>query len=173
MQIEFTPSEKDLLQFADYQVAHSPRVRAHIRRSRVAYLVSFLMLALGAYLASSERCSALSFAAISVALFLLSPLITRFRIRRDLQARYRDPANRLKYRKHTLRILDESLEDRSDEVISTVRWTAVVRVDRTPTHGFIYLASDAALVIPRDSAGPEAFDAFMAEAASKWKSAAA
>ncbi len=86
---------------------------------------------------------------------------------------YRDPADRLEFAKRKLRITQEAIESESELAHSFVNWSAVVRVDQTETHGFVYLASDSAYVIPRETVGGEAFEQFMARASIWWQDAIA
>ena len=165
MEIEFQLAEQDLQAFADYQVRASPRVRAAIRRSRIAYLVATILLALGFWMTDRSTSMPLMLAVLAVILFAIAPWLYRIKLRRHFSRAFRDPANRMKYRKRRLRITEDGLEDSSELAESVVKWPAVVRVDRTPSHGFLYLASDVALIVPRDAVGSEAFDQFMAQVA--------
>jgi len=173
VEIEVELTEQDLQAFADYQVRFSPRVRAAIRRIRIAYLIAGLLLALGFWMTERSTPMPLMLALVAVILFAVAPWLYRIRLRRHFSRAFRDPANRMKYRKRRLRITDDGLVDSSELAESVIKWAAVVRVDRTPSHGFLYLASDVALIVPRHAVGSEAFDQFMAQSAALSKRAAA
>ena len=173
VEIEFQLTEKDLAAFADYQVQNSASVRATVRRSRIAYGVGFLILAAGFWLSDDRSPVPAAFLIIGLFLVAMAPALHRRRLRTHFARSYRDPANRMKYGRRKLRITDDALEDTSDASQSVVKWAAVVKVDQTPSHGFVYLASDSALVIPREAVGAEAFQAFMARASALWRGAAA
>ena|SRR3990172_920052 len=173
MQVEYQLAEDDLRAFADYQVRFSPHVQARIRRYRTGYLVGFLLLALGFWMSERQSFLAILLGVFAALLYLLAPTIYRFRLRSHLVRSFHDPADRLKYRKHRLRITDDGLVDESDEATSTVKWSAIVKVDQTPLHGYIYLATNSAIIVPREPIGDDLFQSFMTRAMELWKNVAA
>ena len=158
--------------FADYQVRHSPHARATIRRIRTGYFFGFLLLALALWTTQGRGILFALLALVALLLFFFSPRIYRLRLRRHLSHGYHDPDNRFKCSKRKLRIRDEALEHAADASHSTVQWSAVVKVDQTPSHGFLCLGSDSANIIPREAIGDDAFQAFMPRARSLWRDAA-
>jgi|APFre7841882724_1041349.scaffolds.fasta_scaffold35432_1 hypothetical protein len=161
MHIEYELRERDLEAFAGYQVRRSPNVRRQIRRMRLAYAIGFLLLIAGFLLTDGLHILILALGTIGLLLFILAPQIYEIRLRRHFLNEFRNPANSLKYRFRRLELTPEGVEDTSDLVQASFKWSAVSRIDRAPSYGFIYITSNTAYVIPRDAVGPEAFDSFM------------
>jgi hypothetical protein len=161
MEIEFELNQHDLKAFADYQVSCSPRIRARINRNRIVFLVGLLILALGTIMSEGSSISAIIFVIMAVLQFFFLPSAYRWIFRRHFANSYKNPANRLKYRRRKIRITDDGLEEESEEAHSNVKWSTVQRVDRTKSHGYIYLTDDMAYIIPKDALGERTFTEFM------------
>ena len=168
MEIEFELTQGDLEAFVDYQFQNSPRVASRIRKVRIAYFLGFGLLALGLYMTGTSSTQAVIFAVIGFLLFIFAPKNHTMMTRRQVAQNFQDPANQLKYRKRKLRITHEGLDDSSELATSNIKWSAIQRVEKIPTHGFIYVTSDTAYIIPRSGLGDELFEKFIEEATEFW-----
>ena len=113
------------------------------------------------------------FAGAGIALFLFTPRIHAAVTKRRYSQAFDDPANRAKYGERKVTITQEGIEDSSEIAESSLKWSGIVKVDQTPTHGFLFVTSTNAYVIPREAIGDEQFELFMETVTDLWETAAA
>jgi hypothetical protein len=148
MEIEYRLSESDILAFMKFQIARRKGWRNPVLFRQIAYLVSFILIGLGAWLFSRELVLPLAFLLLAILCFVLYPMFFDWALRRRVTAAYHDPAKKASLASRVLRVSPEGLEEISDLGEIKVKWEAVNDLVVTPSHMFISVQGTSSIVIP-------------------------
>ena len=162
MKLTYSVNIEDLIIFNEYHSEHSPFFRRARRNFQLnsSLSVLFALIFLG-YLAKSWIYPIVG-AVFATAFALIAPSRFRKQIRKAAERCYKEGENKGTIGIHSLEILDTELLETNPAGNQTIKWSGIERVVSTPTHGYIYVSSNAAHVVPRASVTEGDYDAFMA-----------
>jgi hypothetical protein len=161
MELEYTPTEEDLVALARHQIAISPVVQLRLRRLHLGYVIGFSLLAVGAYFALPNELLSIAFAAFASVALLAYPYFSRWRLQRSLPALVRQKATPASYAARRLRALPDGLEQITDEAQSKVGWRTVDAVFETARYAFLSIDGAYSVVIPRERVSETEYTGFM------------
>ena len=162
MKLTYSVTIEDLILFNEYHSEHSPFFRRARRNYQLNSSLSVLFaLSFLGYLAKSWIYPIVG-AVFATAFAVLAPRRFRKQIRKTAERCYKEGENKGTIGIHSLEILDTELLETNPAGNQSIKWAGVERVVSTPTHGYIYVSSNAAHVVPRASVTEGDFDAFMA-----------
>ncbi len=161
MEIEYTPSESDLVALARHQIAVSPVVQQRLRRMHLGYVIGFSLLAVGAYFVLPNELLSIAFAAFASVALLAYPYFSRWRLQRSLPSLVRRKATPASYATRKLRALPDGLEQITEEAQSKVGWRTVDAVFGTAEYTFLSIDGTYSIVIPRDRVAVADYSNFM------------
>ena len=147
MQVQFELTEEDLVHFNLF----------HVRRSGVARRIRIFNLGLGAtallavfiYLVGVSTVTLLLGAIAALLYVVAEKAFGRSIDARRLRALLREGSNAASLEAKVVRIDAEGIRQTGASVDETAKWGIVERVAETNSHIFIYVASLAAVVIPK------------------------
>lgn len=162
MKLTYSVKIEDLVTFNEYHSEHSPFFRRARRNYQLNTSLSVL-LALGflGYLAKSWTYPIVG-AVFATAFAAMAPRRFRKQIRKAAARCYEEGENKGTIGIHSLEILDTGLLETNPTGNQSIKWAGIERVTSTSTHGYIYVSSNAAHVVPRASVTDGDYDAFMA-----------
>ena len=162
MKLTYSVNIEDLIIFNEYHSEHSPFFRRARRNYQLnsSLSVLFALIFLG-YLAKSWIYPIVG-AVFATAFAVIAPRRFRKQIRKAAERCYKEGENKGTIGIHNLEILDTELQETNPAGNQAIKWSGIERVVSTPTHGYIYVSSNAAHVVPRASVTEGDYDAFMA-----------
>ena len=161
MEVEYTPTEDDLLALASHQLATSPAVRRRLNRSHLGYAIGLSLLAVGGYVTVQNEALSIGFAALATLALLAYPTFFRLRLHRSLPALVRQRTTPTSFSTRKLRALPDGLEQITGEAQSKVGWRLVDAVFETADYAFISVEGTYSIVIPRDRLPEATYDSLM------------
>jgi len=161
MEVEYALDETDLVALARFQVNRSPIVRRRFYIQRFGYVLGFILLGLGTYLAFSSTILLLSFGSLAALSFVVYPFYFRWAGERRIRQIVRERATPSSLAKRILRATPEGLEQIMGTSESKVKWELVNGIEVTPTHAFVSIDGTFSVVIPRLRLGASQFQSFL------------
>jgi len=161
MEIEYRLSESDIFAFMKFQIARRKGWHNPVLFRRVAYLVGFILLGLGAWLFSGEVMLLLAFLLLAILFFVFYPSFFDWALHRRLTTAYQDPTKQASLASRVLRASSEGLEEISDLGEIKVKWEAVNELVMTPSHVFISVQGTSSIVIPIQYVDKENYQEFV------------
>jgi hypothetical protein len=163
MQLEYTPTEEDLVALARHQIAVSPVMQQRLQRTHLAYVIGFSLLAVGTYFVLPNELLSIAFAAFaSIALFAY-PFFSRWRLQRSLPEAVRRSVTPTSYAARSLLALPDGLEQVADEAHSKITWRALDAVFETARYTYLSVDGTYTIVIPRERVPSIQYREFMDE----------
>ena len=162
MKLTYSVTIDDLIIFNEYHSEHSPFVQRARRKYRLLSPLSmFFVFSLVGFVTKSWTYPIVG-AVVAIAYAAMAPRRFRKQIRNAAEHCYKEGENKGLFGVHSLEILDAELLETNPSGNQSIKWAGIERVVSTPTHGYIYVSSNAAHVVPRASVTEGDFDAFMA-----------
>lgn len=161
MELEYTPTEKDLIALARHQIAVSPTVQQRLRRLHLGYVIGFSLLAVGVYFVLPNEMLSLAFAAFASLALFAYPYFSRWRLQRSLPSLVRRKATPASYITRRLRATPEGLEQITSETRSMIAWRMVDAVFETAKYTFLSIDGTYTVVVPRDRVSEADYTGFM------------
>ena len=161
MKLTYSVTIEDLVMFNLHHSEHSPFMR-RARRNHQIYSPLSVLVALGllGFIAKSWTYPVVG-AVFAAAFAAMAPGRFRKQIRHAAERCYKEGENKGMLGVHSLEILDAELRETNPTGSQSIKWAGIERVVSTPTHGYVYVSSNAAHVIPRASVAEGDYDAFM------------
>lgn len=156
--IRYTNSVADLLAFQEHHITHDETAQRMILRSRLLGAIAVAVL-IGAYvgLASKSYVMAVPLAlAAAVAFAIVFPRLIRGRMQRQIRARHAQGRDKKFTCEHTLTIEGQSFRVKTPFEDTVVPIGPEVRVERTPTHGFIRIGEVGGYIVPLNTSEGDA-----------------
>jgi hypothetical protein len=161
MELEYTPTEDDLIALARHRVAISPVVQQRLRTRHLIYVIGLSVLAIVAYFALPDKLAAIAFAALASLALLIYPYFARWRLNRATDSLARRQATPASYAPCTLRALPDGLEQIRGELRSKFAWRSIDAVFEKSRHTFLSLDGTYTIVVPRDRVPEEDYTNFI------------
>ena len=161
MKLAYTVALEDMVAFNDYHWQHSPFAR-RTRTKLAIYTPLSIVIVLGLM---SLVIGSWIYLVMGVIVAAISAAITpsRFRkhMRRAAEKCYTEGQNKGLIGRHEIEITGDGISEKNPTGSNSTCWAGIERVEQNPTHGFIYVSSNAAHVIPIASVTEGDFQEFM------------
>lgn len=161
MTIEYQIDMEDIVAFNEYHFENSPSFQKN-RRIITIYTPIGMFLSVSVVGIIEHSWIFPIVGAIFATIYAIqAPRSFQKKCRRLVKNSFHEGANIGTVGKQKLEINDDGLCNTSDSGCQTTFWHAVERIEQTNTHGFIYTASNAAHIFPKEKIIVGNFDEFM------------
>ncbi len=163
IEIEYELSEDDLLDLARSRAERSPAVRRRLNVQRAGYLIGFLLLGVGSFLAFASLALLVVFGSLGIIFFLGYPFVYRRMLERGIRrAVARAVAVPFTRSKRSLRATPDGLEQITEGAQTKLAWKLVDGIEVTATRAVLSISGgNSPLLIPKQQVGEEQFNAFV------------
>ncbi|CAL1240089.1 YcxB family protein [Candidatus Methylocalor cossyra] len=148
-EIEYEVREQDLIAYGEHQMRDSEALQKLLRRHQGMIPGLMGVFALFLWFYYQDSLSAIYVGLLALAWGFLAPLFVRWQMRQQIRKTYSDEEKAQVLGRYTLRSEPEALVEISRAGESRIRWGDILRVEVTKRYAFIFVAIDAALIIPR------------------------
>ena len=161
MKLTYSVTIDDLILFNEYHSEHSPFVQRARRKYRLLSPPSMLFVFCLVGFVTKSWTYPIVGAVVASAYAATTPRRFRKQIRNAAERCYKEGENKGLFGLHTLEILDTELLETNPSGNQSIKWAGIERVVSTPTHGYIYVSSNSAHVVPKASVTEGDYNAFM------------
>jgi len=149
LEIEYEFREEDLVHFNELHLAGNQELQKKIRQNRMLVPGVMLVFGLFYYVYYVDMMTTAYITLLALAWGVVSPFVVKLDMRRQFFNKYSDAEKKAMFGMHTLKIEPEYLLEKSPGGKHKTPWSEMLRVERHKDHVYIYVAIDAAIVIPR------------------------
>lgn len=149
LELEYEFREEDLLHFNEYRLKNDRELQKNIRQNRLFVPSVMLLIAGFYYIYYVDMLTTSYIILLGIAWAISSPFIMKIDMRRQFFNKYTEAEKKAMFGVHSLTIEPEYLREKSPGGKHNTPWTEMLRVERHKDYVFIYVAIDAAIVIPR------------------------
>ena len=149
LEIEYEFREQDLLYFNELRLKGNEELQKKIRQNRLFVPGVMFFIGLFYYIYYVDMTTTAYITLLAVAWGIGSPYIMKMDFRRQFFSQYTAEEKKGLFGVHTLRIEPEFLQEISPGGKHKTPWPEMLRVERHKDYVLIYVAIDAAIVIPR------------------------
>ncbi len=169
MTIEYQINMEDVVAFNEYHFENSPSFQKN-RRIITIYAPIGIFLSVSVVGIIEHSWIFPIVGAIAATIYAIqAPRSFQKKCRTLVKTSFQEGKNKGTIGKQKLEINDDGLYNTSDSGCQTTFWHAVERIEQTDTLGFIYIASNAAHIIPKEKVIVGNFDEFMQTATASFK----
>lgn len=148
-EISYEVRERDLIAFNEHLAQESDELRKQFRRHQ-AQLPGFMVLvSLLLWFYYKDSLSALYVAAIALAWGFGVPAYMKWSMRRQIRSLYSSDAKQSILGMFSLRIEPSDLVEINSTGEARTPWRDILRIEATKKYAFVFVAPQAALIIPR------------------------
>jgi len=151
LEIEYEFREQDLLYFNELRLKGNEELQKKIRQNRLFVPGVMFFIGLFYYVYYVDMTTTAYITLLAVAWAFASPYIMKMDMRRQFFNKYTTEEKKGMFGLHTLRIEPEFLYESAPGGKHKTPWPEMLRVEREKDYVFIYVAIDAAIVIPRET----------------------
>ncbi|MGZ4958964.1 MAG: YcxB family protein [Methylomonas sp.] len=151
LEIEYEFREQDLVHFNELRLAHNLELQKKIRQNRLFVPGVMLFIGLFYYVYYVDMKTTAYITILALGWALASPFIMKIDMRRQFFNQYTEAEKKAMFGIHTLKIEPEFLQEKSPGGKHKTPWNEMLRVERHTDYVYIYVAIDAAIVIPRET----------------------
>jgi len=165
-EIEYEFRDKDLVHFNELRMAGDAELQKKIRTNRMLVPGVMLVFGLFYYVYYTDMMTTAYITLLALGWAIASPFIMKIDMRRQFFNQYTDAEKKAMFGIHQLKIEPEHLLEKSPGGKHKTPWSEMLRVERHKDYVYIYVAIDAAIVIPRETVKSGDLKAFAKQAES-------
>lgn len=151
LEIEYEFREQDLVHFNELRLSGNQELQKKIRQNRLFVPGVMLFIGLFYYVYYVDMKTTAYITILALAWALASPFIMKIDMRRQFFNQYSEAEKKAMFGLHKLTIEPEFMQERSPGGKHKTPWGEMLRVERHKDYVYIYVAIDAAIVIPRET----------------------
>lgn len=151
LEIEYEFREQDLVHFNELRLAGNLELQKKIRQNRLFVPGVMLFIGLFYYVYYVDMKTTAYITILALAWALASPFIMKIDMRRQFFNQYSEAEKKAMFGIHKLSIEPEYLLEKSPGGKYKTPWADMLRVERHKDYVYLYVAIDAAIVIPRET----------------------
>lgn len=151
LEIEYEFREQDLVHFNELRLANNLELQKKIRQNRLFVPGVMLFIGLFYYVYYVDMTTTAYITILALGWALASPFIMKIDMRRQFFNQYTEAEKKAMFGIHWLTIEPEFLQERAPGGKHKTPWGEMLRVERHKDYVYIYVAIDAAIVIPRET----------------------
>jgi len=148
-EIEYEVREQDLIAFNEHQLQSSESLQKTMRRHQAVMPGFIVVIAMFLFFYFKDIPSAMYVGLIALGWGLGVPLYLKWSLRQQIKKMYSDEEKVCILGRNTLRIDRDELVEINARGESKIAWADVLRVESTKKDACVFIATDAALIIPR------------------------
>ncbi len=151
LEIEYEFREQDLVHFNELRLANNLELQKKIRQNRLFVPGVMLFIGLFYYVYYVDMTTTAYITILALGWALASPFVMKIDMRRQFFNQYTEAEKKAMFGIHTLKIEPEFLQEKSPGGKHKTPWNEMLRVERHKDYVYIFVAIDAAIVIPRET----------------------
>ncbi len=151
LEIEYEFREQDLVHFNELRLANNLELQKKIRQNRLFVPGVMLFIGLFYYVYYVDMTTTAYITILALGWALASPFVMKIDMRRQFFNQYTEAEKKAMFGIHSLSIEPEFLQERAPGGKHKTPWSEMLRVERHKDYVYIYVAIDAAIVIPRET----------------------
>ncbi len=151
LEIEYEFREQDLVHFNELRLAENLEMQKKIRQNRLLVPGVMLVFGLFYYVYYVDMMTTAYITLLALGWGIASPFIMKIDMRRQFFNKYTEAEKKAMFGIHSLTIEPEYLQERSPGGKHKTPWSEMLRVEKHKDYVYIYVAIDAAIVIPRET----------------------
>lgn len=148
-EIEYEIREQDLIAFNEHQLQKSEKIQKVMRRHQSILPGIIVVIAMFLFFYFKDIPSATYVGLIALGWGLGIPLFIRWGLRRQIRKMYSDEEKANILGRCALRIEKDQLVEINAQGESRMPWADILRVEATKKYAFIFISTNAALIVPR------------------------
>ena len=148
-EIEYEVREQDLIAFNEHQLQSSESLQKTMRRHQAVMPGFIVVIAMFLFFYFKDIPSAMYVGLIALGWGLGVPLYLKWSLRQQIKKMYSAEEKACILGRNTLRIERDQLVEINARGESRIAWADVLRVESTKKYAFVFVSTDAALIIPR------------------------
>jgi len=148
-EIEYEVREQDLIAFNEHQLQSSENLQKTMRRHQAVMPGFIVVIAMFLFFYFKDIPSAMYVGLIALGWGLGVPLYLKWSLRQQIKKMYSAEEKACILGRNTLRIERDQLVEINARGESRIAWADVLRVESTKKYAFVFVSTDAALIIPR------------------------
>lgn len=164
LDIEYEFREQDLVHFNELRLANDRELQKKIRQNRL--FTPGVMMAIGMfyYVYYADMTTTAYITILALGWAFASPFIMKMDMRRQFFNQYTKEEKKALFGIHSLTIEPEFLQERAPGGKHKTPWKEMLRVEQHKDYVYLYVAIDAAIVIPRETVKKGDLKAFAKQA---------
>ena len=147
-EIEYEFREKDLIHFNEMRLKDDVEMQKNLRKNRLMVPGIMLFIGMFYYVYYVDMTTTAYITILALVWGIVSPYIMKMDLRRQFLEKYTEKEKNDMFGMHTLTIDQDYLREDSPRGKSKTRWSDMLRVDYLKEYVHIFIAIDAAIVIP-------------------------
>ncbi|MDD1621619.1 MAG: YcxB family protein [Methylococcaceae bacterium] len=151
LEIEYEFREQDLVHFNELRLADNLEMQKKIRQNRLLVPGVMLVFGLFYYVYYVDMMTTAYITLLALGWGIASPFIMKIDMRRQFFNKYTEAEKKAMFGIHSLTIEPEYLQEKSPGGKHKTPWSEMLRVEKHKDYVYIYVAIDAAIVIPRET----------------------
>ncbi|WP_305909527.1 YcxB family protein [Methylomarinum sp. Ch1-1] len=150
-EIEYEFREQDLLHFNELRLENDQEMQKNIRKNRLFVPGIMLFIGLFYYVYYVDMLTTAYITILALVWGIVSPYIMKMDMRRQIINNYSEAEKKAMFGIHKLTIDQDYLIETSPGGTSKTPWSEMLRVDSLKEYVHIFIAIDAAIVIPKET----------------------
>jgi hypothetical protein len=151
LDIEYEFREQDLVHFNELRLTGNLEMQKKIRQTRLFVPGVMLVFGLFYYVYYVDMMTTAYITLLALAWGIASPFIMKIDMRRQFFDKYTEAEKKAMFGIHSLTIEPEFLQERAPGGKHKTPWSEMLRIEKHKDYVYIYVAIDAAIVIPRET----------------------
>ncbi len=165
-EIEYEFREQDLVHFNEMRLKNDLEMQKTIRRNRLMVPGIMLFIGLFYYVYYVDMATTAYITILALIWGIVSPYFMKMDMRRQIMNNYTEAEKKAMFGIHKLTIDQDYLLEESPGGKNKTPWSEMLRVDHLKDYVHIFIAIDAAIVIPRETVKSGDLKKFAKQAAS-------
>jgi len=150
-EIEYEFREEDLVHFNELRLKNDPEMQKTIRKSKLLVPGAMLLIGMFYYVYYGDMKTTAYIAVLAVAWGVVSPYVMKMDMRRQFLDKYTEKEKLDMFGRHTLKIEQDHLAEKSPGGKHKTYWKDMLRVDYVDKYVHIFIDLNSAIVIPVES----------------------
>ena len=150
-EIEYEFREEDLVHFNELRLKNDPEMQKNIRKSKLLVPGAMLLIGMFYYVYYGDMKTTAYIAVLAVAWGVVSPYVMKMDMRRQFLEKYTEKEKLDMFGRHTLKIEQDHLAEKSPGGKHKTYWKDMLRVDYVDKYVHIFIDLNSAIVIPVES----------------------
>ena len=147
-EIEYEFREEDLVHFNELRLKNDSEMQKTIRKSKLLVPGAMLLIGMFYYVYYGDMKTTAYIAVLAVAWGVVSPYVMKMDMRRQFLDKYTEKEKLDMFGRHTLKIEQDHLAEKSPGGKHKTYWKDMLRVDYVDKYVHIFIDLNSAIVIP-------------------------
>jgi hypothetical protein len=159
--IEFEVRDKDLIKFTTYNYRQHPKVQKMFSRNQFLYPFILGLVVIYMYALLGNTTYALPLALVTICWAIFIPMYLQYNLKSQAEALYSEEEKLNLLGPHTFKAEDKHLHGVFPGNETRIRWKDIARAELQKGYLYLYLDTDRALIIPKETVSSGDFNEFL------------